>query len=135
MNLASLALALACVVPAVLMAHALLVRGPRVRAIESHLLRLEADRSERARYAATRQTIASATRPDGLSLDLPAGSIPPGHEAIASIPFDILDAIPATAATSKAVREIHDDIAAGVYDAVGLATKGIAEILKQRRNR
>lgn len=45
------------------------------------------------------------------------------HMEIAAIPFDILEAIPVTRHTSKAVRGIHDLISNGVYSAISASNQ------------
>lgn len=40
------------------------------------------------------------------------------HKGIASIPFGILEAIPATSVSAKNVRKTHDAIADGVYNTI-----------------
>ena len=43
--------------------------------------------------------------------------------------FGILEQIPATAQGAKAVRQIHDEISRGVYQAISGTTRGIAGLV------
>ncbi|MEK6806023.1 MAG: hypothetical protein AABY95_05185 [Pseudomonadota bacterium] len=52
------------------------------------------------------------------------------HQGIAAIPFGLLEAIPATRDTAKAVRKTHDFIADGVYDAVSVTNKIVGRVLR-----
>lgn len=47
------------------------------------------------------------------------------HQAIASIPFNILEAIPATRAGAKAVRGVHDAISGGIYSTIKAANQAL----------
>lgn len=47
-----------------------------------------------------------------------AATVKAVHKGIASIPFGILEAIPATSLPAKTVRQTHDAIADGVYGAI-----------------
>lgn len=53
------------------------------------------------------------------------------HQAIASIPFGILENIPATRAGAKAVRGVHDAIAGGIYGALSAVNKEVSNRLQR----
>lgn len=53
------------------------------------------------------------------------------HQAIASIPFGILEAIPVTRDTTRVVHAIHDVTAAGIYAGVGFANRLLGRRLRQ----
>lgn len=53
------------------------------------------------------------------------------HKGIASIPFGILEAIPATSLQTKAVRKTHDAIADGVYGAISGVNRLIGEAARK----
>ncbi len=59
------------------------------------------------------------------------------HQGIAAIPFEILDAIPATRDTSRVVRNIHDFAADNVYAAISavnqLLGSGSRRLIEGRR--
>jgi hypothetical protein len=49
------------------------------------------------------------------------------HKSIASIPFGILESIPATRDTTRVVRRIHDAISDGVYGGIAVTNKALHE--------
>lgn len=56
------------------------------------------------------------------------------HRAISDIPFDVLDAIPTTRAAAQAVRQAHDGVTDGVYDAISEANRvagGVFRLLRR----
>ncbi len=53
------------------------------------------------------------------------------HKAIAGLTFGILDAIPATRATSSLVREVHDASAAGSYEAVRKLNREVGKLIQE----
>lgn len=53
------------------------------------------------------------------------------HKGIARIPFDILEAIPATRDASKRVRDVHDTITDGVYGALSGLNKAVGRELRK----
>ncbi|AXQ31549.1 hypothetical protein D0B54_23940 [Solimonas sp. K1W22B-7] len=53
------------------------------------------------------------------------------HHGIASIPFGILEAIPATRDTTRIVRAIHDQTADTVYGAIGLVNRMLGKGLRR----
>jgi hypothetical protein len=58
------------------------------------------------------------------------------HQAIAGIPFGVLDALPPTRAASNVVRQVHDRTADGVYDAISTANRaagGVFRFLRRPR--
>ena len=54
------------------------------------------------------------------------------HQGIASIPFDILETIPATRDTTRVVRRIHDFTADNVYAAISAVNRLAAESGRER---
>lgn len=53
------------------------------------------------------------------------------HKAVAGLTFGILEAIPATRASSAVVREVHNMAAAGSYDAVRKLNREVGKVLKE----
>lgn len=53
------------------------------------------------------------------------------HKAIAGLTFGILEAIPATRATSSRVREVHDASAAGSYEAVRKLNREVGKLIQE----
>jgi hypothetical protein len=66
------------------------------------------------------------------AVELGTGIVQSSHQAIAAIPFGVLDSIPVTRATSRIVRGIHDETAAGVYRAIFGVNKAIGEAFKRQ---
>lgn len=93
--------------------------------------RLRAAAGERARVAKSADEIGEVVENTTAVVDLGTGVVKTTHTAIANIPFDVLDAIPATRAGSKIARSIHDGIASGVYGAIGEANKAIGEAFRR----
>lgn len=55
------------------------------------------------------------------------------HHGIATIPFEVLEAIPATRDTSRLVRTVHDLTADGVYGSISAVNKGLGQGLRRLR--
>lgn len=56
------------------------------------------------------------------------------HRAISDIPFDVLDSIPTTRAAAQIVRQAHDGVTDGVYDAISEANRvagGVFRLLRR----
>lgn len=53
------------------------------------------------------------------------------HKNIASIPFDVLESIPATRDRAKAAREVHDTITDGVYGALAGLNRAVGRELRK----
>ena len=53
------------------------------------------------------------------------------HKNIASIPFDVLESIPATRDRAKAAREVHDSITDGVYGALAGLNRAVGRELRK----
>ncbi|MGN6609393.1 MAG: hypothetical protein ACTHMS_20580, partial [Jatrophihabitans sp.] len=83
------------------------------------------------RFVAIREQFAGGTDRVGDVVNLPTAATRLGHETIAAIPFTVLENIPATAETSRVVREIHDEISGAVYDIISGTTRGITGALRR----
>lgn len=112
------------------------VRAVRERAADvdarCHAVRVElaARRARDADELAEMQQLAEE------AVDAGAGGVRDVHRAIAGVPFDLLDSLPATRAASQRARQVHDRTADGVYDAVAAANRaagGIFRALRRRR--
>lgn len=55
------------------------------------------------------------------------------HHGIAAIPFEVLEAIPATRDTSRLVRAVHDLTADSVYGSISAVNKGLGHGLRRLR--
>jgi hypothetical protein len=99
--------------------------------LRADIARQRFDRDERTRFLTSRTTLADAGDAATSVVTVPTAITRLSHETIAAIPFTVLESIPATAETSKAVREIHDEISAAVYDAISGTTRGIAGFIRR----
>ncbi|TSD93450.1 hypothetical protein FOS14_23140 [Skermania sp. ID1734] len=97
--------------------------------------RLDHVLDENERVAKAARDVAAAVETTTTAVELGTGIVRASHEAIAAIPFDVLDSIPATRAASKLAREIHDETAAGVYRAISGVNKAIGDAFKTRTPR
>jgi hypothetical protein len=132
MSLISLLLALACSGTTGFVALGTIDRSRRLNRLEIDVDRALAEQAERARFVAARESISLRTGIAPAEVDNPVAVAAASHEAIAAIPFGILEAIPVTAETTKVVRQVHDEIAGTVYDAINLAAKGIGAVFRKQ---
>ncbi|HSV40678.1 MAG TPA: hypothetical protein VLI04_18085 [Nocardioidaceae bacterium] len=95
-------------------------------------LRYRAWSAESRRFLASRTAIADATSGTADAVRLGSSVTQAGHQAIAEIPFGILDAIPGTREGSKRVREVHDGISGAVYGGIAAATGGFGRLSRRR---
>ncbi len=65
------------------------------------------------------------------TLDASSRAIRNTHQAIADIPFSILESIPATSAGARQVRRLHDLASDGIYSGISM----LARWQKSRRKR
>jgi hypothetical protein len=52
------------------------------------------------------------------------------HFGIASVPFGLLEALPLTRGTTRAVRDTHDLIAGTVYDAIHGVNRAVGQVAR-----
>ncbi|MFT4045750.1 MAG: hypothetical protein QM661_03545 [Solimonas sp.] len=125
-------LALAALLIAALAAVALAWKlRRRLAAIEQALSAAEARGREQGERLA-----ALASWRDGQELiehaaDTGVSMVKAVHLGIADIPFSILEAIPPTAAPTRAVRQVHDAISEGIYGALGALNKAVGRELRK----
>ena len=131
MSLISLLLVLLCGLLTVLAALDLLRQRRAIEQLRGAVVRQRAYRAERERFRAARDQFAGTGDLAGDLINLPTAATRKGHETIAAIPFTVLENIPATAETSKVVREIHDEISGAVYDIITGTTKGISDVIRR----
>jgi hypothetical protein len=93
---------------------------------------LVARRGEQERFLRPRTDIADTADVASAVVDLGTGITQASHQTIAAIPFEILEAIPATSEVAKIVREVHDQTAATVYRAVSAVTGEVAGVIGRR---
>ena len=87
---------------------------------------------ERAGIVAARTTIADGVQAGTDAIQLGAGLAQSGHQAIASLPFGILRAIPLTREGSSRVRDTHDDTADSVYDTISSVSDGFGRAVRKK---
>ena len=96
--------------------------------------RLHSIAAENARMAKAAQDVARAVDTTTAAVDLGTNIVRASHQAIAAIPFGVLESIPATRRTSRIVRGIHDGTSAGVYKAIIGANKVIGDAVRDAIN-
>ncbi len=132
MLLASGLAAAVLVVATVFVARAALRADGAQRELESTIVRTSAARRERARFATTREAIAGTAESAAEAVQFSAATVQVGHEVIASIPFGVLEAIPATRAGTKRVRSVHDETAGGVYRAINVISGAVGNVVSRK---
>jgi hypothetical protein len=94
--------------------------------------RFRAWSNERAGILAARTAIADGIQVGTDAIQLGAGLAQSGHQAIASLPFGILRALPGTREGSSLVREAHDETADSVYDRIASVSDGLGRAVRKR---
>lgn len=87
---------------------------------------------EQAVFRTSRARIANGVQAGTGAVQLGSNITRTSHRMIASIPFWILRAIPATRPGSERVRVVHDGTAEVVYDAIDTVGERIAEAVRRR---
>jgi hypothetical protein len=87
---------------------------------------------ERAGIVAARTAIADGVQAGTDAIQLGAGLAQSGHQAIASLPFGILRAIPMTREGSSLVRDTHDETADSVYDTISTISDGVGRAVRKK---
>jgi hypothetical protein len=87
---------------------------------------------ERAGIVAARTAIADGVQAGTDAIQLGAGLAQSGHQAIASLPFGILRAIPMTREGSSLVRDTHDETADSVYDRIASVSDGVGRAVRKK---
>lgn len=90
---------------------------------------------ERARVLDSKQRLEEAQRTAEVAIDVGNTSVREMHQAIAGIPFGVLEQVPVTRDVSRVVREVHDTAAKGVYDAIERVNKLAGRGLRGRIHR
>jgi heme exporter protein D len=121
---------LACLALTVLVARQVWQRERALADLLAAAERHRAEVAERQAFAASRVELADIADTGAAAATVPTEVARISHERIAAIPFGILEQIPATAETTKAVREIHDEVSRAIYGAVSGATRGVAGVIR-----
>jgi hypothetical protein len=127
----ALLIGVACLGLTVLVALQAVRRERALRELEVAAARHRAEVAERRLFVQSREDLLlDAADAGSAALTRPAEITRATHQGIAAIPFGILEQIPAAAERTKAVREIHDEISQGVYQAISGTTRGIAGLVR-----
>jgi len=116
----------------------LLVLGLRMLKMKSELQLLEgdlqralADGRHQAERLATLEKLREAQATAEQVIAAGGSVVRDVHKGIASIPFDVLESIPATRERAKAAREVHDSITEGVYGALAGLNRAVGRELRK----
>lgn len=121
-----------CAVLVVLAARLFLATDRALLAGERAVRRQRAWSTERRTYLASRTRIADGVQVGTEAVAFGSAVTRVGHKAIASIPFGILKAIPATRSRGLRMREVHDEKADRLYGSIESVSSRIAEGVRQR---
>ncbi len=102
----------------------------RVAASDALIQRSSVQLAELRRVLDRAQRLAAASAVAEGSVEGSTRLVQSAHRGIAAIPFGLLEAIPATRNTVKAVRKTHDFIADGVYEAISGTNKIVGRVLR-----
>lgn len=118
-------------IAATLAGGVMLVRvGPARREVAMALIRAETRQAEVQRLARAEAQLEQVQRFAEAAVSGGTKTVRTVHRGIASIPFGILEAIPATRDTTRVVRQTHDLISDTVYGTIGAVNKGIGSLLR-----
>ncbi|HKY89710.1 MAG TPA: hypothetical protein VJM11_01670 [Nevskiaceae bacterium] len=119
------------VLAATVVGGVLLVRiGPARRDAAMGLIRLETRLAEAQRLQRAEAQLGQVQRFAEAAVSGGTQTVRTVHHGIASIPFGIFEAIPATRDTTRVVRKTHDLISDTVYGTIGAVNKGIGSLLR-----
>ena len=99
--------------------------------IDPDIARAEAEGAEQARRVEALESLQDVQRTAEQAVETGAAMVREVHRGIASIPFDILENLPGTAAPAKVVRGVHDAITDGVYGALSGLNKAVGRELRR----
>lgn len=126
----SLALAVVCAALAALAALQSFLLGRTLRRLAQRQQRVAVQLAEAQRYSIGRKQLRAAQETTEVAVELGTNTVRTVHQAIASIPFTILENIPVTSEPAKLVRKIHDSTAGGVYDTITAVNQIIGKGLR-----
>ncbi|HUP92943.1 MAG TPA: hypothetical protein VM074_11900 [Solimonas sp.] len=124
-------LALACIAGAALSGGCALRLHVGLAEMQRRLARIAVLQEERRRYLDAKQRVAAVQQASEAVVQIGTQTVRGVHEAIAAIPFTILESIPATREPAKVVRAVHDLTAKGVYGAIGAVNRLVGKGLRQ----
>lgn len=100
--------------------------------IELQLMQVAVEQGECARLLHNRAQLEQLQQVAESGVEGTAALVQSIHKGIASIPFGVLEAIPATRSTTRLVRGIHDLTSAGVYGGISAANRGIGRSIRKQ---
>lgn len=116
----------------------LLVLGRRLLKLKAELQRLEsdlqralADGRQQAERLASLERLREAQATAEQMIEAGGTVVRDVHKGIASIPFDVLESIPAARDRARAVRGLHDSITDGVYGALASLNRAVGRELRK----
>jgi len=113
-----------------LLAFALLLQERMVE-LRHEVRRVEAYQSDARWTARAISTLSQVSRVAENGLSFGANAVRGIHKGIASIPFNILEAIPVTRDTGRLVRAVHDQTSDAVYGSIKLINRVIGRNLRR----
>jgi hypothetical protein len=120
--------ALALGIAAVALDHS---NAVHLAALRSALHRLATSQAEQLLAQSQLETLRQIQDAAEKTVHLGTSGVRAVHQGIASIPFGILDAIPATRDSARIVRLAHDQISNAVYGGISGANRLIGSALRQ----
>lgn len=100
--------------------------------IELQLMQVAVEQGECARLLQNRAQLETLQQAAESGVEGTTALVQSIHKGIASIPFGVLEAIPATRSTTRLVRGIHDLTSAGVYGGISAANRGIGRSIRKQ---
>ncbi|MCX7069419.1 MAG: hypothetical protein NTW01_00260 [Gammaproteobacteria bacterium] len=122
---------LATIVLLVFAALRLLKLKAELQQLDADLQRALADGRHQAERLAGLETLREAQATAEEAIAAGGSVVRDVHRNIASIPFDVLESIPATRERAKAVRDVHDTITNGVYGALAGLNRAVGRELRK----
>jgi len=103
----------------------------RMLELRHEVRRVEAYQSDARWTARAISTLSQVSRVAESGLSFGTDAVRGIHKGIASIPFNILEAIPVTRDTSRLVRAVHDQTSEAVYGSIKLINRVISRNLRR----
>lgn len=100
-------------------------------ALEESLRHAEAAGKEQAARIAALESLRDTQQLSEHAIATGTALVREVHKGIADIPFSVLEAIPATRGSAKALRGLHDSISEGVYGALAGLNKAVGRELRK----
>lgn len=103
----------------------------QMKLLDAQLQRAEVLGQEQATRLATLETLRDSQQLTEHAIATGTAVVKEMHKGIADIPFSVFEAIPATRASAKVLRGLHDSISDGVYGALGQLNKAVGRELRK----